>query len=300
MSISSWWLKVRAMIPSTMPSSVCATSPIASRLPRPTSLPWMAMAWPPSWVMPVSKETRVRSDGFSKTIARVFPSRAARCSCGLALMRAARSRISSTSSRARSWIEIRSRLFMSSLLLVRVGHDARSGTAEHRLRQPLGRGDQHLAAALLRELHSGPDLRAHAALGELSRLQVAARFGRGHAPQRPLVLRAEAERHVLDPRQDDQQVRPDACREERRSVILVDDRLDALQQPLARAVDGDASPAGGDDQVPRLERLAEHRQLHHLERPRRRDHLAPAAPGVLDHVPAEPVDEEIRPEAGVE
>lgn len=31
------------------------------------------MAWPPSWVMPTSKETRVRSEGFWKIIARVLP-----------------------------------------------------------------------------------------------------------------------------------------------------------------------------------------------------------------------------------
>ena len=31
------------------------------------------MAWPPSWYMPVSKETRVRVEFFSKIMARVLP-----------------------------------------------------------------------------------------------------------------------------------------------------------------------------------------------------------------------------------
>ncbi len=43
--------------------------------PRPTCVSFglRKSAWPPSCVMPTSKETRVRVDAFSKIIARLFP-----------------------------------------------------------------------------------------------------------------------------------------------------------------------------------------------------------------------------------
>src|SRR5262245_54949056 len=58
-SIRIWCENVRAMIPSTIPDRVRATSPTDSLRPREISPPWMAMACPPSCVMPASKLTRV-------------------------------------------------------------------------------------------------------------------------------------------------------------------------------------------------------------------------------------------------
>ena len=46
-----------------------------SRLPICISWGSKWRAWPPSWYMPTSKETRVRFDGFWKTIASVLPRR---------------------------------------------------------------------------------------------------------------------------------------------------------------------------------------------------------------------------------
>ena len=44
----------------------------------------MCSAWPPSWYIPTSNETRVLLDGFWKTIASVLPKRALK---GIRLLR---------------------------------------------------------------------------------------------------------------------------------------------------------------------------------------------------------------------
>src|SRR5688500_1386953 len=62
-------------------------------------------AWPPSWVIPTSKLTRVRVELFSKIIARLRPASAARKRWGSRLSSAVRPKIASTSSAPRSWIE---------------------------------------------------------------------------------------------------------------------------------------------------------------------------------------------------
>ena len=69
-SKTAWWSKVRAMMPSTQRPRLRATSGTVSRTPN---LPSRYTAWPPSWVMPASKVTRVRSEGFSNSIASVCP-----------------------------------------------------------------------------------------------------------------------------------------------------------------------------------------------------------------------------------
>ena len=72
-STRSSWEKTRAMIPSTKRESTRAVSATVS--PRRS---WMSFAprfraWPPSWNMPASKDTRVRVDGFWKIMASVLP-----------------------------------------------------------------------------------------------------------------------------------------------------------------------------------------------------------------------------------
>src|SRR5919202_2541295 len=79
-------------------------SEVDSRLPICISCGLRGRAWPPSWYIPTSKETRGRLEGFWKTIASVFPK------SGLKGMRDLRSifsfrassRISRTSSGANS------------------------------------------------------------------------------------------------------------------------------------------------------------------------------------------------------
>ncbi len=107
------WPNVRTMIPSTQRSRLRATSATLSRVPAPTSAVERWTAWPPSWVIPASKVTRVRRLGFWKSIARVRPAsgwsawrRVARNS---ALSSAARSKTSSTSATDRSPALSRSR-----------------------------------------------------------------------------------------------------------------------------------------------------------------------------------------------
>ena len=98
-STRSSWAKTRAMIPSTYRDSTRAVSATVS--PRRS---WMSAdarlsAWPPSWYMPASKDTRVRVDGFWKIMARVRPRSASRNAAGSAFMRRARSKISTRSAR---------------------------------------------------------------------------------------------------------------------------------------------------------------------------------------------------------
>ena len=61
------------MMPCTQRDRLRATSAADSRVPIPTCSGRNRIACPPSWVMPASKVTWVRSDGFSKYIARVRP-----------------------------------------------------------------------------------------------------------------------------------------------------------------------------------------------------------------------------------
>ena len=67
------WAYTRAAIPSTQRERFRATSATASRVPRPISWPERYTARPPSWTIPTSKVTRVRSEGFSKISATVRP-----------------------------------------------------------------------------------------------------------------------------------------------------------------------------------------------------------------------------------
>src|SRR5262245_43089876 len=63
----------RAMMPSTHRERLRATSGTDSRVPSPISRPTRWTARPPSWMMPTSKVTRVRSEALSKISAKVLP-----------------------------------------------------------------------------------------------------------------------------------------------------------------------------------------------------------------------------------
>ncbi|MNY49271.1 hypothetical protein D3C86_1846740 [compost metagenome] len=65
-SSTFWWAKVRIMIASSMLDMTMAESPIGSPRPSWVSRGERKMAWPPSWIMPASKDTRVRVEAFSK------------------------------------------------------------------------------------------------------------------------------------------------------------------------------------------------------------------------------------------
>ena len=73
------WSYTRATIPSTQRERLRATSGTDSREPMPISLRERYTPRPPSWMIPTSKVTRVRSDGFSKMRASVRPASAVEC-----------------------------------------------------------------------------------------------------------------------------------------------------------------------------------------------------------------------------
>ena len=64
---------VRIMMTSTYRDSTRAVSATVSPRWSWVALPSSITTSPPNWRMPTSKETRVRVDGFSKIMARVFP-----------------------------------------------------------------------------------------------------------------------------------------------------------------------------------------------------------------------------------
>ena len=72
---TSAWAKVRIMMPSQYRASTRAVSSTGSPRPIWLSLPDRNRAWPPSWYMPTSKDTRVLVEFFSKIMARVLPLR---------------------------------------------------------------------------------------------------------------------------------------------------------------------------------------------------------------------------------
>src|SRR5687768_16211892 len=105
-------------------------------------------AWPPSWVIPTSKLTRVRVELFSKIIARLRPARAVRKRWGSRLSSAVRPRIASTSSAVRSWMERKWRAGMEAprgarlevVSLERHGHAARAAARPRQLAPREGDG----------------------------------------------------------------------------------------------------------------------------------------------------------------
>ncbi|MCY1465035.1 hypothetical protein D9M71_831330 [compost metagenome] len=60
------WAKVRIITASTIRDITLAQSAIGSPRPSWVSRGERKIAWPPSWIMPASKETRVRVEAFSK------------------------------------------------------------------------------------------------------------------------------------------------------------------------------------------------------------------------------------------
>ena len=65
-SVRVLWAWVRIITTSSMLDSTMALSPIGSPRPSWVSRGERKMAWPPSWIMPASNDTRVRVEDFSK------------------------------------------------------------------------------------------------------------------------------------------------------------------------------------------------------------------------------------------
>ncbi|MCY1398493.1 hypothetical protein D9M71_135260 [compost metagenome] len=65
-SVSVLWAKVRIITASSMRDMTMALSLMGSPRPSWVSRGDRKMAWPPSWIMPASKERRVRVEAFSK------------------------------------------------------------------------------------------------------------------------------------------------------------------------------------------------------------------------------------------
>src|SRR6266545_3313926 len=100
-STSRWSSNVRITMASTYRESTWAASDIDSPRPKWVLRASITSGWPPSWAIPTSNDTRVRSDSFSKITATARPS-SGRASSGFRLRSAARSRTSACSAAVRS------------------------------------------------------------------------------------------------------------------------------------------------------------------------------------------------------
>ena len=69
-SVRVAWAKVRIITPSSIRDMTRALSPIGSPRPSWVSRGERKIAWPPSWIIPASKDRRVRVEAFSKTMPR--------------------------------------------------------------------------------------------------------------------------------------------------------------------------------------------------------------------------------------
>src|SRR5262252_5810511 len=150
----------------------------------------------------------------------------------------------------------------------------------------LGRGDDGALAPALDELHRGADLRSHAALGELARLEIATRFRHGEAIEEALGGRAEGDGDLLHARGDHEVGRTQVCGEKARGEVLVHHRLHAPVHAGRLLHHGDAAAAAGDDQEARLEEGGDRSGLHDPHRTRRGHEAAIATACVFDEDPA--------------
>src|SRR6476469_319603 len=101
-----------------------------------------------------------------------------------------------------------------------------AGSPVHRLLDHLQRRADGASPTGRHEPDGSLHLRPHAAARELLLLRDRAHLLRGHPVQRPLVLGAVAEHHVLDVGGDHEHLRADVPAEQRCREVLVDDGLD--------------------------------------------------------------------------
>ncbi len=104
-----------------------------------------------------------------------------------------------------------------------------------------------------------------------------ARISSGVDPvQRPLVVGAVTEHHVLDVGGDHEHLRASVPREQRGREVLVDDGLDPAQRPVRVAHHRDPASAGAHHDVPGVGQGRDRGRVEHLDRLRGGDHPPPA------------------------
>src|ERR1700686_904303 len=144
-SSRSAWVRRRATTPSTYRSSTRAASATVSRTPSWTSCSDSVVEVPPSLAMPTSKETRVRWEGFWKSMAMCLPW-SGFCDQRPALISRARSSTRRSSSALRSATSKKSRpakAFTEAIMIAGAplearfdqltGYDRRDGQVAHRV-----------------------------------------------------------------------------------------------------------------------------------------------------------------------
>ena len=153
--------------------------------------------------------------------------------------------------------------------------------------------------AALDEAGRGVDLGAHRPGGELPGLGVPAQLGEGDPLEVALLRGAPVDGGVVDVGGDDEDVGVEGAREQGGGEVLVDDGLDAVEPAVGVADDGDAAPAGGDDDVAGGEQRPHGLDVDDLERLGRGDDAAPAlVAAVLPDLPVLHHRAGLRPRAG--
>src|SRR5713226_5455115 len=165
------------------------------------------------------------------------------------------------------------------------GHDVRAGPPGDGVLQVRRRRDDGALPAALDELDRGPDLRSHAARRELAGVEIPPRFRHREAVEEALVGLAEADRHLLNARRDDEDGHAQIGRQQPRGEVLVYYGFDAAVDARLVLDHRNAAAAAGDDDESRLEQGPDGALLDDAHGPRRGDEAPEAAPRVLDHHP---------------
>ena len=168
---------------------------------------------------------------------------------------------------------------------VRLARDAGAGEAGHGLGGLVqGADDAGAALAGAGELDGRADLGLHGALAELALVGQALGLVGGELLELLLVGLAEVDGHVLDGREQEQDVGGAVLGEQLAAQVLVDDGGHALVAALVRVVahDGDSAAAAGDDDELVVEQVEDGVGLDDLLGLGGRHDAAPSAAGVLD------------------
>jgi len=142
----------------------------------------------------------------------------------------------------------------------------RAGLAGDGVLQVGQAGDNRPPAAGLEKPDDPLNLRRHTARAEVPFRAIALRLVDGHAVERALVRLPEIQADLLHVGGDDEQIRAEQARQQRRGEILVNHRLDAVQ--IARGVTRhrNPSPADGRDDVAVRHQMPDGVQLDDAER----------------------------------
>src|SRR3990172_2068203 len=171
--------------------------------------------------------------------------------------------------------------------LPRSAHDARTRLPADCLRQVIDVTHHDALSAGSEELDGRFDFGTHAPGRELACRKVGRSFLPRHSVEESLGRLPEVQCDLRDVGDDDEVLRPDLPREDSGREVLVHDGLDADESPVRPDDRNPAAPRRDDDRaVLPGEQYLDRVRLDDLQRTRRRDEPAVAAPNIVGEAPA--------------